>query len=64
MRGRSTILRDYGTEAARRDLANGVHVAVVACRMGVTEADLAVALDLDAASVTRLYARELREVGR
>ena len=39
--------RSYDMDAARRDLANGVHFSVVACRLGVSDEDLAVRLDLE-----------------
>lgn len=61
MRGRTPILRDYTLDAARRDLANGVHFGVVAVRLGASEADLALALDLSAASLAGLYERDLKE---
>jgi hypothetical protein len=34
MRGRSPILRDYGWEDARLELADGCHPEVVAARLG------------------------------
>ena len=39
--------RSYDMDAARRDLANGVHFSVVAVRLGVSDEDLAVRLDLE-----------------
>ena len=55
MRGRTPIQRDYTLERARQDLANGVHFGVVAVRLGSTEEDLALALDLRADEVLRSY---------
>ena len=60
MRGRTPILRDYTLDAARRDLANGVHFGVVAVRLGASEADLALALDLTAEALAGRYADELK----
>ena len=34
MRGRTPILRDYGWVDAKRELADGIHPAVVAARLG------------------------------
>jgi hypothetical protein len=48
MRGRTPNRCDYTMDRARRELANGVHFGVVAARLGASEADLAVALDLTA----------------
>ena len=46
MRGRPRNKRDYTLATAQAELAEGVHFGVVAARMGITEADLAVRLDL------------------
>ena len=42
--------RGYDLDTARRDLAMGVHWSVVACRLGVSDEDLAVPLDLEKAA--------------
>lgn len=47
--------RGYGLDTARRDLAMGVHFGVVAVRLGASEEDLALALDLSADEVVRAY---------
>jgi hypothetical protein len=60
MRGRTPIQRDYTLQNARRDLANGVHFGVVSCRLGVSEEDLALALDLSAADVLAAYLPEIK----
>ena len=39
--------RGYDLDTAKRDLANGVHFSVVACRLGVSDEDFAVRLDLE-----------------
>ena len=39
--------RSYDMDAARRDLAMGVHFSVVACRLGVSDEDLALRLDVE-----------------
>ena len=46
-RNKRSYGRSYSMEAAREDLANGVHFSVVACRLGLSDEDLAVRLDLD-----------------
>ena len=61
MRGRTPIQRDYTLDNARRDLANGVHFGVVAVRLGASEEDLALALDLSADALAGVYARDLKE---
>lgn len=55
MRGRTPNRIDYTLERARQDLANGVHFGVVAVRLGASEEDLALALDLSADEVVRAY---------
>ena len=62
MAGRTPIQRDYSLDNARRDLANGVHFGVVAVRLGSTEEDLALALDLAADEVLDAYRPELKRV--
>lgn len=59
MRGRTPILRDYTLADARRDLGNGVHFGVVALRLGATEEDLALALDLSAERLVDVYRRDM-----
>ena len=60
MRGRTPILREYTLKNARHDLANGVHFGVVSLRLGVSEEDLALVLDLSAEQVVDAYGLERR----
>ena len=46
-RNKRSYGRGYDLDAARRDLALGVHFSVVACRLGVSDEDLAARLDLE-----------------
>ena len=64
MRGRTPIQRDYTLDRARQDLANGVHFGVVAVRLGASEEDLALALDLSADEVVDAYRPDLKEAAR
>ena len=64
MRGRTPNRTDYTLDRARRDLANGVHFGVVAVRLGASEDDLALALDLSADEVVDAYRPDLKEAAR
>lgn len=46
-RNKRSYGRGYDLAAAKNDLAMGVHFSVVALRLGLSEEDLAVRLDLD-----------------
>ena len=39
--------RGYDLDTARRELAMGVHFSVVACRLGLSDEDLALRLDVE-----------------
>lgn len=57
-RNKRSYGRSYSMEAAREDLANGVHFSVVAVRLGVSEEDLAFSLDTYSDALASLQAEE------